>query len=117
VDLKLQGNGLAIEKGDLVLVDGKDAIEQHLRIRLKTFKGEWFLDQRVGVPYFQNIFIRAPNLAVVNAIYRKAILSTPGVTGVDSLLVSLDRGTRHLSVSFAAQTADGVISYAEETEI
>jgi len=117
VDLLLEGGDTALEKGDLVLVDGVDAIEQHLRIRLKTFKGEWFLDQRAGMPYFQSILVKAPNLPVIVGIYRKAILTTPGVTGVDDLAVNFDAATRSLSVRFSAQTSDGPISYDEEVEI
>lgn len=117
MDLKLQGDDLAIEKGDLVLVDGREAISQHLRLRLSMFKGEWFLDQRVGIPYFQSILVKNPNLAVVRGIYSKAITTTPGVTAVDKLEVILDHDTRRLRVSFTAQTSDGPVVYDEEVEI
>lgn len=103
--------------GDLSLVTGRDAIAQHLSVRLRTFRGEWRLDERVGLPYFQSILVKAPNMAVVRSIYRRAILSTPGVTSLEGLTVSLDYLTRTLSVSFRAQTTDGPLDFSEEVII
>lgn len=117
MDLLIKDGHLAIEKGDLVLADGIEAIEQHLRIRLHMFKGEWFLDQKVGMPYLEKILVKNPNLAAVSGIFRKAILTTPGVIGIDALSLNLNRGTRRLAVTFKAKTTVGPLEYAEEVEI
>jgi hypothetical protein len=117
VDLKIQDGHLAIEKGDLVLVDGIDAIRQHLHTRLNIFKGSWFLDQRVGMPYIEKVLVKNPNLAIISDVYRRAILTTPGVMGIDALSINLDRGTRRLSVAFNAKTTSGRLDYSEEVEI
>jgi len=107
---------LAIENGDLVLLDGPEAIAQHLRIRLRFFKGDWFLDTRIGIPYFEQILIKAPNENVVRAIFRKVILETPGVEGLRSLSFTYDGAARRLTTEFDADIvgADVPISFVEE---
>jgi len=118
VDLKLDDQGdLAIENGDLVLLTGADAIRQHLKIRLRTFKGEWFLDQRLGVPYFDKILVKNPSLPQVTSLYRKVITDTPGVTALLDLAVSLDNAARRLTVTFAAETTDGPVELTEEVPL
>jgi hypothetical protein len=114
VDLKIANGDLLLEKGDLVLVTGRDAIAQHLSIRLRTFLGEWFLDRRVGMPYFEQILVKDPNLAAVKALYRRAILTTPGVTDLKRLELTADAVNRSLTVSFLAETKDGPVELEEE---
>lgn len=114
-DLKLTPSGdIAIENDCIVLVDGKDAIAQDIRVRLQFFQGEWFLDRRIGVPYFQRILGQKPRLSVLKAIFRKAILTTPGVLSVSDLTVSYDGTSRVIEVSFSASTTEGEITFDRE---
>lgn len=117
MDLRLSGADLTLEKGDLDLVDGVDAIAQHLRIRLRTFKGEWFLDERIGVPFFDTILVKNANLAAVQSVLRRAVLTTPGITGIDQLDVDLDAATRVLTVTMRAQSTSGPVALSEEVVI
>jgi hypothetical protein len=41
-------------------IHGADAVAQHLRIRLRFYLGEWFLDTRVGIPFYTQIFSCRP---------------------------------------------------------
>ena len=112
MDLKLDGNGdLAIENNDLVLISGLDAIAQDCRIKLKFFKGEWFLDTRIGVPYFQSILGKKSN--TVSAILRKAILEVPGILSITSFEPTYDSIERELRVSFRADTTEGPLDFSE----
>ena len=92
--------------GQLVLVDGSDAVAQHLRGRLRIFLGEWFLDERIGFPYFRDVFIKNPNHASILSSLRRTITGTPGISGVDELTLSVN-AARQAVVSFRAQLADG----------
>ena len=95
------------------LVTGDDAIEQHLRIRLRFFLGEWFLDARVGIPYFRDILVRNPNSALIRNIYRTTILDTPGIKSLESLELNIDTAARTLSLWFSCTLDSGaVITYA-----
>lgn len=108
-DLKLStlDDDLDLTGEQLSIVDGDDAIIQHLLIRLRLFKGEWFLDTRVGVPYYDSILVKNPNLVAIRSIFRNAILSTPGIASLDTLETSFDAATRKLTVTFSAIKDDG----------
>ncbi len=105
---------LADDGSDLVLVDGGDAIAQSLDIGLQTFVGEWFLDSRIGVPYFQKILGQKPKLNVVKALLRKAIMTTPGVLNISDYVVEFDGPSRRLTVSFTCLGSSGTFPYEKE---
>ncbi len=107
--LTLAGD-LDFSSGGLQIVEGPDEITQKLFTRLQFFLGEWFLDKRQGIPYYEKILIKNPDLVIVQAIFREAILETPGVTSLlDVIQTDLETATRKLSVRFAAQLDSGVI--------
>jgi len=116
MDIKLDDSGDLVigTDGDLVLVTGIDAIAQDLKTRLLFFKGEWDLDTRLGVPYFEEILKKAPDLNVVRSIYNDVITSTEGVLFVDDLTLEYDGPTRRLSVSFSCQTTEGPLTFEDE---
>lgn len=110
-NLKLNKCGdLAIEGGRLVVVRGADEIRQNWFIRVRTFQGEWFLDQNIGVPYFD--VPQATTRAVTNklltrpglqAIFADVTRNTPGVIRVDSVVVDdINVATREASVTVRA---------------
>lgn len=99
------------EYGDLALpprlLTGADAVAQRLGIRLRRWSGEWFLDQREGIPYLQSILRKGVDLPLVEALFRRCILETPGVASLASFTSELDRSVRRLSISFEARLIDG----------
>ena len=107
-DIALDADGdLDFTDGELRLLTGADAIRQHLQIRFRTFLGEWHLDQRIGVPYFEHVFVKNPNPVLLRSIFREVALGTPGVRVVARLDLDLDRVTRALSVSMSGNLDDG----------
>lgn len=105
---------LELVNGNLKLATGTQAIDQHLRAKLRTFLGEWFLDTRIGIPYFQQILGRKnPPVNLISAILRKAILQTSGVVSVSNLQLALDSKTRELVVAFEAKTTLENIIFSE----
>lgn len=105
-DLALDANGdLLLSSGDLQLVTGAASIVSDVRARLQFFRGEWFLDESKGLPYFQFILTKAPSLPTVQALLRAELMDTPGITDVLELKLIRDPSTRRLSASFRA-TAD-----------
>lgn len=96
-------NDLDLSTGDLRFVTGADAVAQHLLVRLRLFHGEWFYDLRVGIPYYEQILLKNPNLVAITGIFRQAIASTPGVDELQRIDLDFDRAARTLSLDFTAQ--------------
>jgi|SRR3990172_2625271 len=115
MDLALDSSGdLAFEDGDLVLLDGTEAIAQHLAIRFRFFLGEWFLDQRIGMPFYQKILVKNPNLALVRSLFNRAALDTPGILSVEKLETNFNAGARTLALELRATGVDGPVTISEE---
>ena len=96
--------------GTMQVVDDAPAIAQAVKIGLSTFLTEWFLDLEVGIPYYEQIFVKAPNFPAVREIFRRDILDTPGVNEVLSLDLNYTNATRKLDVGWRASTDFGEIT-------
>lgn len=83
------------------------AVMQDLFIRLRMFFGEWFLDPTQGLPYFRYVFVNNPDLRLVESIFRRTILGTPGVASLDTFSLTFDRAHRSLAPSFVGRLASG----------
>lgn len=117
VNLKLDAdNDLDLSTGGLELITGTDEIVQKLVTRLQFFLGEWFLDARQGIPYFEDVLVKNPDLVAIQGIFREAILETPGVAALLGVIeTTVDSALRILSVSFTAQLESGdVVEFNRE---
>lgn len=94
---------------DLVMAEGADAVAQQIKIVLKTFMGEWFLDTTVGIPYFEDILKKNPRSEVVETVLRGKIASVTGVTRVTAFDISIDNRLRTMTINYAAETNEGTI--------
>lgn len=105
---------LEISTGSIQTVESTNEIAQQLRIRLRFFLGEWFLDTRLGVPYFQSILGKKLRGNLIEAYFRKTILTTPGVTTLANFRQSFDGASRQLSVTFTVTTTLGEVLVFDE---
>lgn len=78
-----------------------------LYLRFQFFEGEWFLDKRLGIPYFRLILVKKPDLSVLRQIIRRIILSVELIANVDRLDFTFDAPERVLSFTFEATAGDG----------
>lgn len=114
IDLRLDANGdLDVSGGKLHTVDGISCVAQLVTLRLKINKGEWFLDTRVGIPYFTDIFVSGSRLEEIETILRDAVSLAPGVLSVDQFTVNLD-ANRALRVTYRIRGDSG--DFVEGTE-
>lgn len=105
-----------LSKGLRFTADEKTYVAQRLSENLSFFLGEWFLDLREGIPYWDHIIGAKPDLGLIESLYRSAILGTPGVGAITALQIAFDRASRALSVRFTAALKDGtLISEADLT--
>ncbi len=101
-------NDLSIVGGQLVLVT--DIAEQAaivMRNRFLFGLGEYFLDVRQGVPYFQYVFVKNPDVLLIKSLFAEIIRTTPGVKSILSLSVS--RVGRKAFFAFRALADNGRI--------
>lgn len=100
----------------LTVEETGEALAQRLSIRLDFARGEWALDLRQGVPYFEEILVKNPDLIGVRAIFREVILETPGVESIDQLDLDLDTAQRILRVTAVViQQSNGEpLTFSEE---
>lgn len=98
----------------LRMVDDNDACKQRLRLRLGTRLGEWFVDNRFGVPWMELMEKGVDEQLIENEI-RKALLADEEVLRVDSLLISR-QPNRALHIDFEV-TLHGGERIAEEVDV
>lgn len=97
------------EGGDLATLDGADAVTQHVQQRLWTFRGEWFLDTGVGIPYYQDVLTKSPNPRVIEGLFQAEIIQTPGIVELTAFTMDFVRASRKLTASFKAISTDGAV--------
>lgn len=95
-------NDLVLTTGDPAILTGIAEVAQQVEHRLKTFRGEWFLDLSIGPNYRVDVFKKNPPMDLVRAILVAeitiAIDSRAILTKLETALVSI---TRVLEVSFS----------------
>ena len=105
---------IEVTDDDLSLTTGAEGIRQHMTQRLRTFLEEWFLDFRIGVPWFQQVLKKNYDPVVVDAAIKGEIVNTPGIEELTSFSLEVVTATRQLTVSFQARTIEGDVITFEE---
>lgn len=85
------------DTGNLAIVTNTQAVGQHARQRLMTFEGEWFLDNKVGVPWLSDVLGLNNDPALAESVIKSELLDTDGVEEITSFSVRFDRSLRQLS--------------------
>lgn len=111
-DVEVAADGdIRLDAEGLHFIAGIAAIVQAVRFRILLFFGEWFLNQAIGVPYFEELIGDASKRAGVEdrarAAFAAAILDTPGIIQIIQLVVVTDKQTRRMKVTWQAKTAFG----------
>ena len=113
IALSAANHDLVIQDGDIMLIDNAERVAQQIKIQLKSFLGEWFLDTTYGMPYWEDILVKNPNINHVRNIFRKKILEVDDVTAAPSLSLSIDKKQRILTVDYEAETTYGLVTRKE----
>ena len=113
-DLKLNNSGdLEIsDTGDVMLTQ---SVRQAVEIRLRWLFGEWRFAPEAGVPYFDRIMVKKPDIEGIEQILRTEIMAVDGMTDVKNLQVVIDAKSLVATITFDG-TADGE-NFSEEVLI
>lgn len=85
-------------------------LTQRIKIKLLTFKGEWFLDEDYGIPYFQDIFVKGITKEGVDDIFRVAISNEPDVVALTEYSSEFDNSTRIYTLTATVRTTEGEVA-------
>jgi hypothetical protein len=113
----LRRQDVKVDNRDISVLSDSNEIDQNIRIRLQFYKGEWFLDTEAGVPYFEDILIKNPDLIEVDRIFKVAILEAPEVDRITEFSSSFDSSNRTYSVTFRAVSIYGEEIVIENEEL
>jgi hypothetical protein len=101
---------LTLEERNLRLtVNTTEWLSAKLEARLKTFLGEWFANNEIGVPYYQEILKKQVDIDNVQSIFSEIIKETPGVEELLTFNVAFDNSTRTYSYDFRVLASTGDI--------
>jgi len=85
----------------------REEVSQRLATSLQFFLGEWFLDTRLGVPYYRDVLVRAPDMGAIKALLSDVVVADPGVEALIRMDLRLERETRVLMVDCEAVLRSG----------
>jgi hypothetical protein len=96
-------NDLYFDNKKLAIISGNNSdkeILQRVRMRLKFFKDEWFLNSGHGIPYFDDILgTKNLDLNIIESILREQILNVEGVREIVESSIDYDNKERKLKYS------------------
>ena len=99
--LDRSGDLLLSDTGDIVL---NDSVAQKIRIRLLWFEGEWKWDREEGIPYFDQLLVKNPNLDYFESVIRDRIFEIDEISDVKNVEITFNRETRNAVIKFVALT-------------
>jgi hypothetical protein len=81
--------------GNIAVTDDPYALAQNAASAIRLVQSEQWYNTNIGVPYFQQIFSRTPNVPFIKAKLLAAALSVPGVIKASVFITSIkDRNVR-----------------------
>ena len=98
--------------GDIV---STESVAQAVLIRLRWFLSEWRLGPALGFPYFEEVFVKNPNLTKIRFLLRDLVLGVDGVTGVTKVEIMPDRRAREAEITVVFTVKDEI--YQKEVKI
>lgn len=111
--LQTSNNDLALavnSRGRKALVLERDRVVAgtiKLYNRFQFWEGEWFLDIRLGVPYYRAILVKSPDMPIVARIFRQVILGVPVIASIQTFTFDYEPTTRSVDFTFEARASDG----------
>jgi hypothetical protein len=101
--------------GETADISIKHSIRQEVKIFLRWFFAEWRFNPDVGIPYFEEVFVKNPNTQMIARIVRSEAMKADGAKEVRDVAVTIDHKTRAATIKFTLITDYG--TFREEVTI
>ena len=98
--------------GDISITD---SVRQAVRIRLLWFFKEWRFAPAYGVPYFEEILVKKPNVQRIKRIIRSEVMSVKEVRDARNITIDINKAKRMAVVALDIVTAEE--TFREEVEV
>lgn len=100
-DLKLSDDHDPVIEGfDLKLTDDGEIVKQRIKQALLLFKGEWFLNVDLGIPYYEEILGEKNAIGSIKAIFVDSIKKVAGVRELSDFNIKFDDKSRTVAINF-----------------
>jgi len=84
-------------------------VAQKIETKLSFFIGEWWLNVDLGIPYYEQILVKNPDLNIVNGLFIRELNSIPEIVEIVSFNASFDTSARKYSANFEVRIESGEI--------
>lgn len=109
MDILMGNDGLVFSGGKLELTESRaTSLAQRLSIRLKTFIESWFLNESLGIDYFNKVFEKSISKSSIDAIFQTNIYQDNRVEKIEGFKSKIDRNLYQME--FKAKAKDGLVS-------
>lgn len=103
--------------GDIALTDGGDItlVEspvQAVMIKVRWFFAEWVFDPEKGIPYYESVLVKKPDVEGIKKMLIRQIMEVESVAEVTEMQISVNAVKREALVRFKFRTDEN--TYFEE---
>ena len=86
-----------------------DSVKQAIEIRIKWFANEWKLGPSLGIPYYDDVFIKNPSEELIEEKIREVISEVDEVEEIEAFSIIEDRDLRKIKISYSVLVSGKVI--------
>lgn len=103
IDIALGEDGdiLLNEKGDIVI---QDSIRQEIRIKLLWFLNGWRWDEDEGIPYYDYLLNKSPDIYIIESVIREKVFDIDGIVAVRDVSIKINEAERKCRIEVVAET-------------
>ena len=105
-----EDHDLDLTRGNLTLDEAEASLAQRVKCALLLVRGEWFLRPNDGVPYFEDIWKKNPDMGIVRAAFVDRILAVDGVAAIVQLETRFSSEERAYYLQFTVRGVDSVVA-------
>lgn len=111
MDIQLGSNGhiLLTTNGLSLVSDRALLVAQRLSVRLRTYLGEWFLDERMGIDWFAEVLLKNVSKQTVDSILQSEISKDKFVVKIKTFSSSIINRNYECSFSVEIEEVERVV--------